>query len=103
VNPPAALHLEALHLEALHLEDIHPVDALLALVTFGLGIAGLLLVAGDADRAGAVLGIVGVATGLWGQLVSRTRPERFLDVVGLGACAVAFALGMAYGGIDFSG
>jgi hypothetical protein len=88
---------------ALHLEETHPIDAGLALVTFALGAVGLLLVAVDADIAGAVAGAVGVLAGLWGQLVSRTRPERFLDVVGIGACAIAFAVGMAYGDISFSG
>ncbi|MCU1623643.1 MAG: rane protein [Frankiales bacterium] len=88
---------------ALHLDETHAMDAGLALVTSALGAAGLLLVLADADIAGAVAGAVGVLTGLWGQLVSRTRPERFLDVVGIGAAAVAFALGMAYGGINFSG
>jgi hypothetical protein len=88
---------------ALHLEDTHAVDGALALLTTALGAAGLLLVVLDANIAGAAAGAVGVVTGLWGQLISRTRPERFLDVVGLGAAAVAFALGMAYGDINFSG
>lgn len=93
----------ALHLEALHLEEVHPVDATLAVLTAALGAAGLLLIAADANIAGAVTGAVGVVTGLWGQLVSRTRPERFLDVVGIGMAAVAFAIGMAYGDINFNG
>ncbi|MFN2536683.1 MAG: hypothetical protein ABR549_00845 [Mycobacteriales bacterium] len=88
---------------ALHLEETHAMDAVLAVVTAALGAAGLVLVAADANLAGAVTGAVGVLTGLWGQLVSRTRPERFLDVIGIGACAVAFAVGMAYAGIDFGG
>ena len=88
---------------ALHLEDTHAVDGGLALVTFALGAVGLLLVAADADIAGAVAGAVGVLSGLSGQLVSRTRPERFLDVIGLVASAVALAVGLAFGGIDFAG
>jgi hypothetical protein len=88
---------------ALHLEETHPMDAGLAVITLALGVAGLLLVVADANIAGAVTGAVGVLSGFWGQLISRTRPERFLDVIGLGAAAVAFALGMAYAGINFSG
>ena len=88
---------------ALHLEDTHAMDAGLALVTFALGAAGLLLILGDADIAGAVAGAVGVLTGLSGQLISRTRPERFLDVIGLVASAVALAVGLAFGGINFAG
>jgi hypothetical protein len=91
------------HLEALHLEETHPLDAVLAVFTFGVGLVGLLLVAVDADRAGMYCGAVGVLTGLWGQLVSRTRSERFADVIGLVASAVAFALGAAYSGLAFTG
>jgi deoxyxylulose-5-phosphate synthase len=88
---------------ALHLEETHPMDAGLAVATLAFGVAGLLLVVADANLAGAVVGAIGVLTGLWGQLISKTRPERFLDVIGIGAAAVAFAVGMAYAGINFSG
>jgi hypothetical protein len=88
---------------ALHLEDTHGLDVALALGTFVLGAVGLLLVAADASRAGMYCGIVGVLTGLWGQMVSRTRSERFLDVVGLVAAALAGVLGAAYGGLTFAG
>ncbi|MGB8649640.1 MAG: hypothetical protein WCD35_03155 [Mycobacteriales bacterium] len=92
-HPPAALHLE----------DTHGTDLLLAVAAFALGVVGLLLVAVDAPRAGMWCGVVGVLAGLWGQMVSRTRSERFADVVGLVAAAVAFALGAAQGGLVFSG
>ena len=88
---------------ALHLEDTHAMDAGLALVTFVLGAVGLLLIVADANVAGAVAGAAGVLSGLSGQLVSRTRPERFLDVIGLVASAVALAVGLAFGGISFNG
>lgn len=88
---------------ALHLEDTHAMDGGLALVTFALGAAGLLLLLADADIAGAVVGAVGVLTGLAGQLISRTRPERYLDVIGIGGSAVALAVGLAFGGISFAG
>ncbi len=87
----------------LHLEDTHGVDALLAVVTFLAGVSGLLLVAADRPELGMLLGGVGVLGGLWGQMVSRTRAERFLDVVGLVAAAVAFGLGAAQSGLSFGG
>lgn len=91
---------------ALHLEDAHPLDALLAVVTIALGAVGLVLVAVDtesASRTAMALGAVGVLTGLAGQLLSRTRSERFLDVIGLVAAALAFALGAANAGLTFPG
>lgn len=87
----------ALHLEALHVEDVHASDALLAMLTFCFGAVGLGLVAGDAMQAGAVCGAAGVVTGLWGQMVSRTTSERFLDVIGLVAAALALAIGAITG------
>jgi hypothetical protein len=85
---------------ALHLTEVHPLDGALAVVTFLLGAVGLTLVTfggQTADRTGLVLGAVGTLAGLWGQLVSRTRPERFVDVIGLVAAALALALGLAFG------
>jgi hypothetical protein len=90
----------------LHLEETHPTDALLAVTTFALAAIGLVLVAIDTEStafAGMLCGAVGVLSGLAGQLLSRTRPERFLDVIGLVAAAVAFGLGAANAGLTFSG
>jgi hypothetical protein len=40
-----------------------------------------------------------VFLGLWSQLISRTRPERFENVIGATAGAVALAIGLAQGGL----
>ena len=93
----------ALHLDALHMEETHPADAISAVVTSVLGVVALICVAAGAHRVGMGLGAVGVITGGIGQMISRTRPERFLDVVGLVACAVAFGVGAALGGLSFNG
>lgn len=87
----------------LHLEQTHPSDALLAVATIMLGTLGLGLVAVDAYLTGMWFGAVGVVSGLTGQLLSRTRSERFLDVIGLVAAALAFAIGAAYGDLSFNG
>lgn len=87
----------------LHMEEAHGLDAALALVAFACGVVGLALVGLDMERAGMFLGIPGVVAGMWGQLVSRVRAERFLDVIGLVAAALAFALGAALGGLSFNG
>ena len=88
---------------ALHLDEVHAVDATLAVATAVLGAVGLICVLADANGAAAATGAAGTLLGLWGQLVSRTRSERFLDVIGLGMAAVAFALGMAFGAMTFNG
>jgi hypothetical protein len=89
--------------EALHLEDTHAADGLAALVTGAAAVVAVVAVALGAHRLGMAFGAVGVLTGLAGQMVSRTRPERFLDVIGLVACGVAFAVGAALGGLSFNG
>ena len=85
----------------LHLEETHPLDAVTAVLTAALAVVGLISVA--AHRLGMYCGAVGVFSGLIGQMFSRTRSERFFDVVGLVACAVAFAVGAALGGLSFNG
>lgn len=97
------MHAPHLHLDALHMEQTHPADAISAVLTSVLGAIAVICVAVGAHRVGMALGAVGVVTGMIGQMISRTRPERFLDVVGLGACAVAFGVGAALGGLSFNG
>lgn len=94
MHAPTALHL--------HLDDTHAADAVLAVLTVVLGGVGLALLAVDSVAA-MVCGAVGVVSGLSGQLVSRTRAERFADITGLVAAALAFALGAATGQLTFSG
>ncbi|HUR14442.1 MAG TPA: hypothetical protein VM097_08100 [Mycobacteriales bacterium] len=92
-----------LHLDALHLDQTHPLDAVAAVLTAVLGAVALVAVAAGGHRLGMAIGAVGVITGGIGQMISRTRSERFLDVVGLGACAVALGVGAALGGLSFNG
>ncbi|MGI5401542.1 hypothetical protein ACQEVG_19285 [Streptomyces sp. CA-135486] len=44
-------------------------------------------------------GLIGILTGAYGQFISVTTRERFLLIVGLGASAFGFFLGMAHGGL----
>ena len=73
-------------------------DHALALATFVLGAAALVLL-GVNYVAAAWVGLVGVFTGGWSQLISRTRPERFENIIGITAAAVALAVGLARGGL----
>ena len=45
------------------------------------------------------VGLVGILVGAYAQYVSVTTRERFLTILGLGASAVGFFLGMAHGGL----
>ena len=44
-------------------------------------------------------GLIGIAAGAYGQFISGTTRERFGLILGLGASAVGFFLGMAHGGL----
>ena len=73
-------------------------DHALAAATITLGAAALLLLA-VSHEAAAWTGLVVVFIGLWSQLVSRTRPERFENVIGATAGAMALAIGLSQGGL----
>jgi hypothetical protein len=72
-------------------------DHALAAATLALGALSLLLLA-VGHEAAAWAGIVAVFLGLWSQLISRTRPERFENVIGATAGAVALAIALSQGG-----
>ncbi|MFE1412330.1 hypothetical protein ACIGFK_08055 [Streptomyces sp. NPDC085524] len=44
-------------------------------------------------------GLIGILTGAYGQFVSVTTRERFALIIGLGASAIGFFLGMFHGGL----
>ncbi|MCM2578507.1 hypothetical protein [Streptomyces meridianus] len=44
-------------------------------------------------------GLVGILVGARSQMISATTGERFVSIIGLGAAAVGFFLGMARGGL----
>ena len=73
-------------------------DHLLAYATVVLGAAALVLL-GVSYVAAAWTGLVTVFLGGWSQLVSRTRPERFENIAGITAGALAVAIGLARGGL----
>lgn len=73
-------------------------DHTLAAATLALGAAALVLLA-VAHEAAAWSGLLAVFVGLWSQLISRTRPERFENVIGATAGAVALAIALSQGGL----
>jgi hypothetical protein len=78
----------------------HPkVNALLG-VTLVLGVLAL-VTAGfhNLHLITSWAGLVGIVTGGVGQYISATTRERFGLIVGIGACALGFFLGMSHGGL----
>jgi hypothetical protein len=78
----------------IHLDTDHALAAL----TVTLGALALILLA-ISPEAAAWTGLVAVFLGLWSQLISRTRPERFENVIGATAGAAALAIGLAQSGL----
>ncbi|MET9441417.1 hypothetical protein [Streptomyces sp. NPDC006610] len=78
----------------------HPVqDALLA-VTLVLGaVSFITAMFHSLHLLSSWTGLIGIVTGAYGQWISETTRERFGLVLGLGASAIGFFLGMAHGGL----
>ncbi|MFG2946676.1 hypothetical protein [Streptomyces adustus] len=74
-------------------------DTLLA-VTLVLGITALVSSAFHSlHLLSSWAGLVGIVTGAYGQWISETTRQRFGLILGLGASALGFYLGMAHGGL----
>ncbi|MEV6314186.1 hypothetical protein [Streptomyces sp. NPDC051776] len=78
----------------------HPVENSLVAATVVLGVVAFITAQfSSLHLIASWTGLVGVLTGAWGQMISATTSERFLLIVGLGAAAVGFYLGMSRGGL----
>ncbi|MCC3774784.1 MULTISPECIES: hypothetical protein [unclassified Streptomyces] len=78
----------------------HPVENTLVAVTVVLGALAFISSAfSNLHLLSSWSGLVGILTGAWGQFISATTGERFLLIIGLGASAIGFFLGMAHGGL----
>ncbi|GHA98088.1 MULTISPECIES: hypothetical protein [Streptomyces] len=78
----------------------HPLQDALVTVTVVLGIlAFVTAMFHHLHLISSWAGLVGIMTGAYGQYVSVTTRERFPLIVGLGASALGFFLGMAHGGL----
>ncbi|WP_327284302.1 MULTISPECIES: hypothetical protein [unclassified Streptomyces] len=78
----------------------HPLQDALMVATVVLGLVAF--VTGFFDNLHLIsswTGLVGILTGAYGQFISETTRERFALIIGLGASAVGFYLGMAHGGL----
>lgn len=78
----------------------HPVQDTLLAVTLVLGaVSFITAMFHHLHLFSSWAGLVGILTGAYGQFISETTRERFGLIVGLGASAVGFFLGMAHGGL----
>ncbi|MEU7281339.1 hypothetical protein AB0A69_21560 [Streptomyces sp. NPDC045431] len=78
----------------------HPVQDTLMVVTLVLGaLAFITAQFHSLHLVSSWAGLVGILTGAYGQYISETTRERTLLIIGLGASAVGFFLGMARGGL----
>ncbi|MFE4373165.1 hypothetical protein ACFRMN_34005 [Streptomyces sp. NPDC056835] len=77
----------------------HPLQDTLVAVTLTLGVLAFVSAFfHNLHLLSSWAGLVGILTGAYGQFISVTTRERFLIIIGLGASAVGFFLGMAHGG-----
>ncbi|WP_411143173.1 hypothetical protein [Streptomyces sp. x-80] len=78
----------------------HPVENTMVAVTVALGaIAIFTTFSHSLHLVSSWAGLLGIFAGMWGQFISATTGERFLLIIGLGASAVGFFIGMAHGGL----
>ncbi|GAB7102975.1 hypothetical protein JCM4814A_12890 [Streptomyces phaeofaciens JCM 4814] len=78
----------------------HPVQDALVAVTLVLGVVSFVTAMfHNLHLLSSWTGLVGILTGAYGQWISETTRERFGLILGLGASAVGFFLGMAHGGL----
>ncbi|MCX4511975.1 hypothetical protein OHA27_17030 [Streptomyces sp. NBC_01619] len=78
----------------------HPLQDTLMVVTLVLGAVAFVTAQFDnLHLLSSWSGLIGIGTGAYGQFISATTRERFLLIIGLGASAFGFFLGMAHGGL----
>ncbi|MFJ3724599.1 hypothetical protein ACIPYQ_18785 [Streptomyces sp. NPDC090045] len=78
----------------------HPLQDALMAVTLVLGaVAFVTAFFHNLHLISSWAGLIGILTGAYGQFVSVTTRERFALILGLGASAIGFYLGMFHGGL----
>ncbi|MFJ2743073.1 hypothetical protein ACIO3O_25805 [Streptomyces sp. NPDC087440] len=78
----------------------HPLQDTLMGITLVLGVLALVTAMfHHLHLLSSWAGLVGIITGGYGMYVSATTRERFVLILGLGASALGFFLGMAHGGL----
>ncbi|MEU6016231.1 hypothetical protein ABZ826_19875 [Streptomyces sp. NPDC047515] len=78
----------------------HPLQETLVVATLVLGaLAFVTAMFHNLHLISSWAGLIGILTAAYGQYVSVTTRERFPLIIGMGASAIGFFLGMAHGGL----
>ncbi len=78
----------------------HPLQDALVAVTLALGILAFVTAwFHSLHLISSWAGLIGILVGAYGQYISVTTRERFPLILGIGAAAIGFFLGMAHGGL----
>ncbi|MFD7552881.1 hypothetical protein ACFV0R_28520 [Streptomyces sp. NPDC059578] len=78
----------------------HPLQDTLVVVTLVLGLtAAISSIWSGLHLLSSWAGLAGILLGGYGQYISETTRERFGLILGLGASAFGFFIGMAHGGL----
>ncbi|WP_329382344.1 hypothetical protein OG625_19235 [Streptomyces sp. NBC_01351] len=78
----------------------HPLQDTLMAVTLALGaVAFVTAFFHNLHLLTSWAGLIGILTGAYGQFISATTRERFALIIGLGASAIGFFIGMFHGGL----
>ncbi|WP_326766645.1 hypothetical protein OG978_20645 [Streptomyces sp. NBC_01591] len=78
----------------------HPLQETLVAVTLILGaLAFVTAMFHSLHLISSWAGLIGILTAAYGQYISVTTRERFPLIIGMGASAIGFFLGMAHGGL----
>jgi hypothetical protein len=78
----------------------HPLQNIGSGVTIALGaIAAVCAFIPSMHLLGSWAGLVGMAAGLWAQMISATTAERFVNITGVVLSGIGLLFGLAHGGL----
>lgn len=82
-----------------HHLPVHDRDHQLSALTLGLAGVGAVLLLLGLTAAGTAFGGLGLVAGLVAQMLSSTRGERWVDILGILASFLVLAIGASLGGL----
>lgn len=80
-------------------QAVSDLDHQLMTATLAISAIGAILLVAGLTVVGTWCGVVGMGVGLGAQMMSRTRGERWVDMIGLLAAFLVVAFGASQGGL----